>query len=118
MLIAGILSEISGIFVVESDRGNIFSLNFSAPLGDIKYEQKPKAFSSLCNATSSTLVFENAFLIHSSLGCFGLNMLQLASPVGEILWRMLSVLIPKKQISTFVNIARFSFMKSATFGCV
>ena len=68
MLIAGILSEISGIFVVESDRGNIFSLNFCAPLGDIKYEQKPKAFSSLCNATSSTLVFESAFLIHFSLG--------------------------------------------------
>ena len=36
MLIAGICSVIRGIFVVESERGNIFVLSFFAPLGDMK----------------------------------------------------------------------------------
>ena len=36
MLDAGILFEISGIFVVARDRGNIFAQSFFAPLGDIK----------------------------------------------------------------------------------
>ena len=61
MLIAGILSEINVVFVVMSDRGNTFALNFLAPLGEMKSEQKPNAFTSLCNSTSSAVVFERAF---------------------------------------------------------
>ena len=71
MLIAGIFSVISGIFVVSSESGNIFSINFFAPVGDMKYAQNPKAFISLCRATSFVFVFDRAFFIHSSLGCLG-----------------------------------------------
>ena len=51
-LVAGILSEIRGISVVSSDKGNIFSHRFLAPLGDTKYAQVPKALMSLWRTTS------------------------------------------------------------------
>ena len=85
MLVAGICSVIRGIFVVTSDRGNSFALSFFAPFGDMKYAQQPNALISLCIITSLALVFDRAFLIHSWLGCFGLNKLRVASPAGEML---------------------------------
>ena len=80
MLMAGILSVFSGIFVVFRDRGNIFSTSFCAPLGEMKYAQVPKAFINLCSSTLSVMVVERDFVIHSGLGCSGLNRLTLVSP--------------------------------------
>ena len=57
MLIAGILSVISGMYVVSSDKGNIASIIFLAPPGETKYAQVPKALINLCISTLSIVVF-------------------------------------------------------------
>ena len=84
----------------------------------MKYAQHPKALRNLLSSTSSIFVFERAFLIHARLGYFGSKRLRFVSPWGEVLKRMLSVLIPNRQMSLFVNVLKLSSMKLATLGCV
>ena len=62
---AGMGLASKGITVVLVDRGNVLSFSLLAPLGEMKYEHKPKALKSLCISTFSMLVNDRAFLIHS-----------------------------------------------------